>query len=477
MARPGNFPVFPTGLGYYSLFDFLTDTPNEKNPPSGYVPFAFMPPSFFDVDFRYVESIPYEDRTFVEKLKRIPVGDCLTFSTGGSIWVRYMDEHNSRLGTVDNTYTLTRFRAYADLLVGDRIRFFGEYLWADNLGSELAPLPIDVNLGDALNLFVDVNLFDYNGNAVFARVGRQELLYGSQRLVTSLDWANTRRTFDGAKLFSRGEKWNLDMWYSAFVPVDPDGLDQLDDSRDFGGAWATYKPKKGHFTDFYYLYFQNNNDVVQQGIVLDPTEVHTFGTRNCGDNDGFVWDCELMMQFGNQNSQDLFAGAATGGVGRNFKESSWSPTFWVYYDYASGTPDPGTGDYHTFNQIYPFGHYYLGWLDLVGRKNIHDANAHLIFYPQPWITIWMQYHHFWLAESRDALYNAGGVAIRRDATGAAGRNVGDEIDFIVNFHIRQYSDVLFSYSQLFGGSFLENTSGPNAASDASQWNLMYQRRW
>jgi hypothetical protein len=35
----------------------------------------------------------------------------------------------------------------------------------------------------------------------------------------------------------------------------------------------------------------------------------------------------------------------------------------------------------------------------------------------------LQYHHFELAQSRDALYNAAGVAIRRDPTGLAGTNV------------------------------------------------------
>ncbi len=100
-----------------------------------------------------------------------------------------------------------------------------------------------------------------------------------------------------------------------------------------------------------------------------------------------------------------------------------------------------------------FGHYYLGWMDLVGRQNIHDVNAHLYVYPTAWCTVWLQYHHFWLAQSQDALYNAGGAAYRRDPTGQAGNNVGDEIDLVMNFHTGQYSDVLLSYNQFFGRTF------------------------
>ncbi len=477
LPRPGNFPIPPTGCGYYSMWDQLTGTAREKAPPSGYPNFALMQPSFFDADFRYVESLPYGDQTWVERLKRIPLTDCLTFSTGGSVWARYMNEHNSRITETDNSYTLGRVRAFGDLMYGDRVRVFGEYIWADSFSEELAPLPTDVNRGDVQNLFVEFNLFDYAGKPVYARVGRQELLLGSQRVVSALDWANTRRTFDGVRLFRSGEKWDTDLFYTAFVPVNPNGLDQLDDNQEFGGAWATYRPQKGHFVDFYYLYLDNSNNVTQQNIVRAPTEVHTLGSRYTGDRCGYLWDFEAAVQFGDQNGQDLLAGAATAGVGRNFKDAFWTPTFWMYYDYASGDSDPTAGDAHTFNQLFPFGHYYLGWIDQVARQNIHDVNAHLYFYPEPWITVWLQYHHFWLDHSRDALYNAGGVATRRDATGAAGNNVGDEIDVVLNFHLLRYSDILVGYSRLYGGGFLENTSTATLASDSELFYLMFNQRW
>ena len=98
----------------------------------------------------------------------------------------------------------------------------------------------------------------------------------------------------------------------------------------------------------------------------------------------------------------------------------------------------------TYHPLFPFGHYDTGWTDIVGRQNIHDLNAHLYLDPAPWCTVWIQYHHFQLAERGDALYNAGGVAIRRDATGASGSDVGDELDLVVNFHLTNYSDILSS---------------------------------
>ena len=83
MNRPGNFPIPPTGCGYYSFSDALHGTCRDKPAKNGYPSFALMPPAFFDTDFRYLESTPVCKRSFSEKLKRRQIGDCMTFSTGG----------------------------------------------------------------------------------------------------------------------------------------------------------------------------------------------------------------------------------------------------------------------------------------------------------------------------------------------------------------------------------------------------------
>ena len=50
--------------------------------------------------------------------------------------------------------------------------------------------------------------------------------------------------------------------------------------QNFAGAWLTYRPEKGQAVDFYYLYLDNQNTVVQQGIVRAPDQVHTLGTTS-----------------------------------------------------------------------------------------------------------------------------------------------------------------------------------------------------
>src|SRR5690606_6084518 len=200
-------------------------------------------------------------RTLVERLKRIHWNDCLLFSTGGEFWSRHHKEHNSRLRTTQNEFDLLHVRMYGDLSYSDWLRIYAEYVWADSLGEDLVPASPDVDRGDILNLFADVKLLDCGGKPVYVRVGRQELLYGSQRLITPLSWANKRHTFEGVKVFRRGEKWDFAALWTQFVPPDPDDFDQPDENQDLASAWLTYRRKQGEFWDLYYIWFDNDNNV------------------------------------------------------------------------------------------------------------------------------------------------------------------------------------------------------------------------
>ncbi|MFO0937078.1 MAG: alginate export family protein [Gemmataceae bacterium] len=476
--RTGPFQVAPTGCGSYSLMSAWKGETSDGPPKFGYPAFGFMANSFYDTDWRYLDNPKTPPKDIFDEMKRMRIGDDWLFSTGGSAWTRLMNETNSRLTQGDNNYVLNRARVYADLWYEDRFRVFVEGIFSYSMWQDLPKLPIDENRYDFLNLFIDLKLATIEGEPLYLRAGRQELAFGSQRLISTLDWANTRRTFQGLSLNRTSETFDFSMFWVQPVIPNPVHLDSVDNNQNFAGAWATYKPKKGTSVDLYYLMLDNTNEVVQQRVTRAPYTLHTIGSRYAGDMDKeFLWDFEGAMQLGNRNGNNVVAGMGTAGLGYHFKDVAWEPTLWAFYDYASGgTAGPG-GTEHTFNALFPFGHYYLGWADLVGRQNIQDLNAHLYLYPSKWITMWAQYHCFWLANSQDALYNAAGNAIRRDATGAAGSHVGNELDLVVNFHLTPRSDLTLGYSHLFGGNFLKATSGVNAAQNSSMFFAQSGFRW
>jgi hypothetical protein len=475
LPRTGHVPIPPKGPGYYSLHDVLTDEWRENPPRYPYPPLTLIQFPFFEADFRYLDSPKNTQFDLFDPLKRVHLGDNWLFSTGGQVAGRHMNEVDSRLTTFNNSYDLLRARTYADLWYCDFFRAYAEFIYADTFNQDLAPLAIDGTRADMLNLFGEIKLAQINGKPAYVRVGRQELLLGSQRLVSPLDWAITRRTFQGIRGYRWGEKLDVDLFWVQPVIPDRQRFDSVDNNVNLAGAWTTYRPEKDIFFDLYYLFLDNTSQITRLGLNTGPFNVHTLGTRYYGAKKEFLWDVEAMLQLGEQRSQQTVAGATTVGAGYHFADLPLNPTLWVYHDWASGDHSPGTGDTHsTFNQIFPFGHFYLGWIDLVGRQNIQDLNFHFFLYPTKWIQVWTQYHHFWLDSSRDALYNAAGVPIRRDATGRAGHNVGDEIDLVVNFHLSAHSDILLGYSKLFAGGFIDRT-GPSVSPEL--FYFMYSFRW
>lgn len=471
--RPAFFPILPTGPGYYSLWDACTDNYREAPPKSGYPRFALMPPSFFDADFRYVDDPKYNP-DFFERLHRIHLGDNWLFATGGQAWWRHMHEVNARLTGRTNDYDLWRIRPYADLWYRDSFRIYAEFITANTLSHDLAPLRIDEDRADMQNLFFDVKIGEVDCRPVYIRAGRQELSFGSQRLISPPDWANTRRTFQGVRGMYQGEKFDVDLFWVQPVIPEPTKFNSVDHHVNFYGAWLTYRPRKGTFADLYYLYLDNSNTITASGLTTAPTSVHTLGTRYTGDQHQFLWDFEAMLQLGQRGPSSIRAANLTAGVGYNFANLPMNPTIWGYYDWASGDPSPNAADYNTFNQLFPFGHYYFGWLDLVGRQNIRDVSGHLYLYPTKWITFNLQYHFLHLDRARDALYGVAGTPLRASLNGSAGGRVGQELDLIFNVHVTNRSDIMFGYSRMNVGDFVSNTG---SGQTPELFYLMYNVRW
>jgi hypothetical protein len=485
LPRTGLFIIPPTGPGYYSLSDWCHDKERENPPVYPYSPIGAMAGSFFNANFFFLEDPKYKgDDPIWDCLHRIHCGDCWLFSTGGEERLRYMNEENSRLSGKDNHYLLERTRVYGDLWYGNLFRAYVEFLDARSTHQNLNPLPIDVDHGDLLNAFVDVNVLCMQDYPLYVRLGRQELLLGSERLVSPLDWANTRRTFQGISAFRQGEKFDV----TAFA-VQPVGIPNntnagdtsgrfasVNDEENFYGVWTTYRPKKGQAVDLYWLDYNNANSNAGTGAngVTGAFNVYTVGSRAAGDYKGFLWDFEGMYQWGHWVNQEISAAAYTTAVGYNLAKAPWNPTYWVSWDWASGNHNPNGPEHGTFNQLFPFNHYYFGQMDLIGRQNIEDFNMQLSLWPTKWTLVNLQYHALWLDSPSDALYSPSGAVLRVSPTGTAGRSVGNLFTITTNFHIDAHQDILVGYSKLAALDFIRNTG--NGASPELYY-IQYTLRW
>jgi hypothetical protein len=287
-------------------------------------------------------------------------------------------------------------------------------------------------------------------------------------LISPLDWANTRRTFDGAKLLTRHGDWDLDLFYTKPVNVLPNDFDEPIDEQDFYGAWATYKGYKDHTFDYFAI--QYNND---QGA--NDYEFTTLGGRWLGAKNDLLWEFEGGYQFGeNTDGSNHGAGFFTAGVGRRWPKHCWKPTIWFYYDWAEGGNVRGAGQ--GFNHLFPLAHRYLGFMDLFGRSNIESPNVQLTVQPCEKIKFLVWYYYLMLENINDTPYNVNMTPFNA-ANAPASRDLGHEIDLLLTYSLNKRMDLLFGYSHFVPGEYYERTTGINYQGDANffytqfHWNF------
>ncbi|GAB4130383.1 MAG: alginate export family protein [Thermogutta sp.] len=405
-------------------------------------------PVFYDNDFRYLLR-PETDSVYLgDQLKRLCLGPCITYDVGGQFRLRYHGERNMRgLGLTgrDDDFLLYRTRLYTNVEIAERFRFYFEGIDAVSNYEDFPPRPIEENRADVLNLFGDVQIWEGAAGSLSARLGRQELIYGAQRTVSPLDWANTRRTFEGYKLFWQSEQWNVDAFWVRPVAVNAKKFDSPDYDQEFWGLYATRKWSKQNTWDIYYLRLENERD---------DFEFDTLGTRLAGERGLWSYEAELDLQLGKFQGRDHQAGSWTLGLGRKFPELPWSPALWAYYDWASGSRTQGNGYHHLF----PLAHKYLGHMDLFGRRNIESPNVQLTLSPCDRLKLAAWYYVFFLESTKDVPYTVV-MSPFNGGNPPADSYLGQEIDLTATWQLSPRADILFGYSPFFAGDYYKDTPG------------------
>lgn len=422
---------------------------------------------FFANDFGYLETGcegPGEPRDAFTRLgdsfKRLELSGTAKLDLGGEFRARYHHENGigrSRLDGLHNDFLLTRLRLYANLELGKSVRVFVEGIDARQTGSDFPPRGIEVDHADLLNAFIDLKLSRGDHKLTF-RAGRQELLFGSQRLISPLNWANTRRVFDGFRLDHQYGEWGHRLIAVRPRLTEPRSFNGTDDSQSLIGAYSSFAGLAGNVIDLYYL---RRKETSGAGFVF-----HTLGGRLKGNRGDLLYEAEAAYQFGHRGALDHDAGMVTAGLGYRFSSVPWKPVFWLFYDWASGDGDPDDAESGTFNQLFPLGHAYFGFMDIVARQNISAISLRLTAKPAAKLTLHAALHSFYLAKKADGLYNAGGRLIRSDASAGSGAHIGEEIDITATLALLQRIKLQLGYSHFFGGRFVERTNPPGIGGNA-----------
>jgi hypothetical protein len=425
---------------------------------------------------------------------RLEVKDGAGFTDSGQNW----DFSTNPSFDNNNSYYLTRVmprvvytgkRLAATLEGRSSFSFGDERFVAASPGKALAERDGPMDVHQAFVLFGNHKEFP-----VSLKLGRQELVYGDQRLVGHLRWNNNARTFDALKVRWQNSLFGVDLFTSGLVYNDHHNLNRSHIGKDtFSGAYFNWPTLASKAVVESYLLARNVNtgiaDVDFTGVSAPfrlpaKQDLYTAGVRVRSKPGAYgAWDYgyELMHQFGNRATtapaatpaavraaarldQNAYGAVLQGGY--TWTEHLWQPRLAVLYSYASGDKNATDGESQTFQNLFATTHLHYGYMDFNSLQNLHDVRVTYAFKPATNISFALEGHVQYLATSADFWYNVGGVF--RNAGGYATRGtsnkLGQELDLVASWNPIPSTQVEIGVSRYFRGNYIKESLADNGGS-------------
>lgn len=382
------------------------------------------------------------------------------FEFGGQIRFRGEVRQNADLNGYQHDaqdFVGQRLRFDARVRLNNQVEAFVQFQDSRLWGQEIATTSND-NLVDLHQGYVQVN--DALHSGTYLRAGRQEFIYGAERLIGAFGWDNIGRSFDALKMGYSSKSWASD-WFAAKV-VDRGTLARnFERGQYLYGMYNKFFQQKPRHLEVYGLLLRDgvraSGEISAAG--RKATEIMTIGFRSDGSiKPGISYDVEFANQFGHRGFDPHSARAFAAKFYKTLEERHQF-RLGFEYDIATGDSDSSDGRSGEFFNLFPTNHPHYGYADLMGWRNMQDFRPMLTFKPVGAVKFDLDYHRFYLLEARGPWKNAGGAVLGFDPTGGSGKHVGDEVDFTLAFPLAKHLKILSGYSLFFPGEFAEKTRG------------------
>ena len=368
-----------------------------------------------------------------------------------------------------NGYFNERYMLSTDIHYGEHLRTFVELKSGLNSYRIGGPRPIDEKKLDFQAGFLELS-DTIRSNQLQLRIGRQELEYGSGRLIDVREGPNVRLSFDGFVVKDKVGQWQID---GLAVRPDEDKPGFFDNAPNSGiSFWGVYgvrtAPSKPSL-DLYYLGLDRKSATFQRGTAEEIR--HSLGARFSRPIEttrrGWDFDDEALWQFGTFGSGNIRAWTIATETGYRFAASPLKPRFSAKIDVSSGD-HPNTNTLGTFNPLFPKGNYF-GVLATTGPGPINfiDFHPHVEFALPHDISASFDWIVQWRESVDDGVYSVPGMLIRA-ADGSQARFVGHRPGTELRWQKTRHLWFQGDYGIFYAGTFLKETQ---PARNLNYWAL------
>lgn len=201
------------------------------------------------------------------------------------------------------------------------------------------------------------------GGGASLKIGRQEVAFGGERLISPSNWSQQARSFDGARLtLQREQEIRVDL---LAAQIQEKASPRWNGNATLLAAYGTLKPAGPRQLDLYLI-----GQRAEAGA--GDKEQWTVGARHVGKAAALDYRLEASWQTGRRAGADVAASLLGARVGAPVGKG----TVTLWYDRISGT-EPGSAEVGVFETIYPSGHKFYGSADLFGDIPAHTSGRGL----------------------------------------------------------------------------------------------------
>lgn len=325
----------------------------------------------------------------------------------------------------DAIYALTRVWGGVEIRPSRQFTAYLQFVDAHALGLPLAYVAANMrDEFDARQAFLA-----WHPKHVEIIAGRQELRYGSERLIGISNWTNTSRTWDGF-LGRIGDKNRLDLFSTSIVVIHPTSLDTHGAGLTFHGAVATITTWAPHWVISPFVLVKALPRVESpQSIYGTETEVTPGAEVSTKFPFHVYFDTLAAVQRGSYSNDSIRAAAGYIKAGYFAENFVGKPRLAGEYDYASGNPKTDLSRIGTFDQQYPSNHNAFGLTDLFGFQNLKQERVNFDLAPLRPLALLMQQEWLQVSTPFDNVYSGSASStVKAPATGFLSSDIGREFD-------------------------------------------------